>query len=63
LKAPDFIVESIQEGYVLPLFSPPSPYIGCNHKSALEQKEFVTGAVLDLLATICIIKVEDRPFI
>jgi len=24
LKAPDLIVESIQEGYVLPLFSPPS---------------------------------------
>ena len=29
----------------------------------VEQKEFVTGAVLDLLAANCILKVEDRPFI
>ena len=37
--------------------------MGCNHKSVVEQKEFVTGAVLDLLAANCILKVEDRPFI
>ena len=63
LKAPDYIIESIRDGYVLPLFSAPSPFIGCNHKSALEHNEFVTNAVLDLLASNCILKVEDRPFI
>ena len=31
---------------------------GCNHKSALERKDFVTSAVLDLLATGCILKVD-----
>ena len=56
LKAPDHIIESIWDGYVLPLFSAPSPYMGCNHKSAVEQNEFVTGAVLDLLAANCIFK-------
>ena len=34
--------------------------MGCNHKSVVKQKEFVTGAVLDLLAANCILKVEDR---
>ena len=38
LKVPDHIIESIWDGYVLPLFSAPSPYMGCNHKSAVEQK-------------------------
>ena len=63
LKAPDYIIDSIRNGYVLPLFSAPTPYIGCNHKSAREQKDFVTSAVKDLLATGCILKVDKRPFI
>ena len=33
------------------------------HKFALEQKDFVTSAVLDLLATGYILKVDKRPFI
>ena len=46
-------------------YFPSERYIatGCNHKSALEQKDFVTSAVLDLLATGCILKVDKRPFI
>ena len=60
LKAPDYIIHLIQNGYVLPLFSVPTPYSGCNHKSALEQKDFVTRTVLDLLATGCILKVDKK---
>ena len=63
LKAPNHIIDLILNGYVLPLFSVPTPYIGCNYKSALGQKDFVTSAVLDLLATGCILKVDKRPFI
>ena len=48
LKAPDYIIDSIRNGYVLPLFSAPTPYIDCNHKSAREQKDFVTSAIKNL---------------
>ena len=63
LKAPEYVIDLIRNSYVLPLFSASLPYTGCNHKSALEQKDFVTSAVLDLLATECILKVDKRPFI
>ena len=48
---------------MLPLFSVPTPCTGCNHKSVLEQKDFVASAVLDLLATGCILKVDKTSFI
>ena len=60
---------TVENGYIWEpadgdsLFSAPSPFIGCNHKSALEHNEFVTNAVLDLLVSNGILKVEDRPFI
>ena len=63
LKAPQYITQSIQEGYMLPLFSVPSPYMSCNHRSTLEQKEFATSAVVELLATNCILKMDDKPSI
>ena len=49
--------------YVLLIFLPKHHYLGYNHKFALEQKDFVTSAVLDLLVTGCILKVDKRPFI
>lgn len=58
-----FKAPGIRDGYVLPLFSVPIPYVGHDHSSALGQKGFVTEAVLDLLATNCIMKVAERPFI
>jgi len=63
LQAPGYILSSIKDGYVLPLFSAPTSYVGCNHASALEQSSFVTEAVLDLLAGNCIMKVAEKPFI
>ena len=36
LKVSDYIIDLIRNGYVLPLFSVPMPYTGCNHKSDLE---------------------------
>ena len=59
----EYILNSIRDGYVLLLFSAPTPYIRHNHSSALEKKDSVTEAVLDLLANNCIIKVSEKPFI
>ena len=63
LNAPDWVVDAIQYGYVLPLFSSPTPYFGCNHGSAVANHDFVSLAIQELLVTNCIAKVESQPFI
>ena len=45
LNAPDRVMDAIQYGYVLPLFSSPTPYFGCNHGSALANCDFVSLAI------------------
>ena len=60
LNAPDRVME---HGYVLPLFSSPTLYCGCNHTSALENCDFVSLAIQELLVNICVIKVDSQPFI
>ena len=62
MKALGYIIDSIQNGYIL-LLPQYQKTMGFNYKSALEQKRFVTSVVLDLLATGCILKVDKRPFI
>jgi len=56
-------VDAIQYGYVLPLFSSPTPYFGHNHGSALANSDFVSLAIEELLANNCIAKVDSQPFI
>ena len=41
LETPPQIIDCIKEGYKLPLLSLPEPYRRPNHKSALQNKEFV----------------------
>ena len=48
LNAPDRVVDAIQYGYVLPLFSLPTPYFGCNH---LANCDFVSLAIQDNVET------------
>ena len=50
LKAPPWILDTVENGYVLPFFNEPEPYTRPNQKSALIEREFVNGAVADLLA-------------
>jgi len=57
-RAPDHIIDAIKHGYVLPLFSHPTPYYGANHKSAIDQSDFVTRAVQELLDGNCISKAQ-----
>ena len=40
----------IKNGYVLPFYNEPEPYTRPNQKSALVKRDFVNGAVADLLA-------------
>ena len=49
LEAPPPVIECIKEGYKLPLLSLPEQYMKTNHRSAQQNKGFVTDAVSDLI--------------
>ena len=61
LEAPPQIIDCIKEGYKLPLLSLPEPYRKPNHKSALQNKEFVNQAVSDLINNRCVVIIENVP--
>ena len=64
LRGPtQYIIDCIKEGYKLPLLSLPEPFKRHNHKSALQDKEFVTQAISDLIHNRCVAKVEDAPLV
>ena len=50
LDAPPWILDTIENGYVLPFYNEPESYTRPNQKSALVERDFVNGAVADLLA-------------
>ena len=63
LKAPDTVLEYIQNGYRLPFrFLPPS-HNQCNSKSTETHQKFVDEAVLSLLTNRCIRRVEAEPWV
>ena len=63
IKAPAYIIDCIQNGYKLPLFTEPPPHRQSNSASALKHKEFVTEAVSELFQNGCVKKVEACPHI
>ena len=63
VKAPAFIIDCIQNGYKLPLFSEPPPHRLSNSASALKYKDFVSQAVAEHLRNGCIKKLESAPHV
>jgi len=61
LEARPQIIDCIKEGYKLPLLALPEPYRRPNHKSALQNKEFVNQAISDLINTRCVVIIENIP--
>ena len=49
LCAPPWVLETLRNGYVLPLYSEPTPYARPNQYSAQVEVEFFTNAVAELL--------------
>ena len=49
LCTPPWLIDTITEGYVLPLMSEPAPYSCPNQQSAQLESEFVSRAIVDLL--------------
>ncbi|XP_062618634.1 uncharacterized protein LOC134280240 [Saccostrea cucullata] len=63
IVASDFVIDTINNGYVVPFQTAPSPMKFKNNKSALENVEFVNSSISDLLESGCIEKVSFQPFV
>ncbi len=63
LSAPQFILDTIAKGYVLPLKSIPTPYCRPNQFSALQNLDFVVQSISELLSGGYIRVVSKQPFI
>ena len=61
INAPQFILETIEFGYKLPLLTIPAPRIFRNNKSALDERLFVEDAIHSLLFLNCIVELADSP--
>ena len=63
LEVPSPILECIRVDYKLPLLSVPSVYYKSNAKSVVDNAEFVTTSIAQLLENCCIRKVVERPHV
>ena len=63
IGASDFVLDTIQNGYVIPFLEPPMSMFLKNNKSSLKNADFVDHAISDLLDTGCIQEVPFKPFV
>lgn len=61
INAPQFVLETIEFGYKLPLLTTPPPRIFRNNKSALDERLFVEDAIHSLLVLNCIVELAESP--
>lgn len=63
LKASDYILDVIKNGYKIPFKSIPPPSFCDNNKSMLKEKDFAYQELLRLESLGCISRVKERPYI
>lgn len=63
IGANEYILDTLRNGYKLPLFSVPQRSISKNNKSALDNMDFVEKAVSELLKNHCVVEVPFTPHI
>ena len=63
MQASPFIIDTITNGYPIPLTNIPPMYKSDNHASAIENSIFVNEALTELLADGCVIPLESIPHI
>ena len=63
LKASEFILDTIEHGYILPLKSEPSPFVGKNQLSTVANRAFVEKSIKELLVAQCVRQVTSIPHI
>ena len=63
IGASSFVVDTIKNGYVIPFLEPPCKSFFENNKSAINNSEFVTEAISELVNSGCVVQVPFQPFI
>ena len=63
LKASDFILDTVKNGYKFPFKEAPPPSFTKNNKSFFENRTFAYEELLRLESLGCISRVSERPFI
>ena len=63
IGANDFIIETIRDGYKIPFYSLPESCKLKNNKSARDESQFVSEAILDLIKRVLVVKCETAPYI
>ena len=63
IGANPFVIDTIKNGYVIPFLEPPRALLLKNNKSALQNNDFVTQMVSDLVCSGCVIEVPFTPHI
>ena len=54
INAPQFILDVIEFGYILPLLQIPTPFSARNNSSTLEHSAFVVNAISGLIRQGCV---------
>uniref|UniRef100_A0A7M5WT73 Reverse transcriptase domain-containing protein n=1 Tax=Clytia hemisphaerica TaxID=252671 RepID=A0A7M5WT73_9CNID len=62
LKASNFALGIVREGYKIPFESEPPPFFAKNNASSLKNREFVKDSIEKLLENGCIEKVTEPPY-
>ena len=63
LKAPPYVLSTIEAGYILPLKSEPTPHYQRNQASAMQNAGFVQQSIEELLASGCVMEVPEPPHV
>ena len=58
----DFVIGTINNGYIIPFLNPPVTMFMINNKSAITNSEFVEQAITELVENGCAYEVPFKPF-
>ena len=61
LEVSQFVLNVIMQGYKIPFFQLPTPFVKRNNTSAQENRDFVSQAVNDLLRSDLIVELACKP--
>lgn len=63
IGANSFVLDTIRNGFVIPFIESPNSMHKSNNRSAVQNSDFVTSAIDDLVSSGCAVQVPFKPFI
>ena len=63
LEAYEFVKQTVQFGHCIPFLALPAPIFRFNHQSALQNEEFVSSAIVELVKGGCVVPCSECPLV